>query len=64
MACSKVYKLIAGRCRVYLTLSSLCYCLDFVGHVVYLLQNEPPCLFTGDHIFIGGTGKWQLKGLD
>jgi hydroxyacylglutathione hydrolase len=27
------------------------------GHVVYVLQSTPLCVFTGDHLFIGGTGK-------
>ena len=25
--------------------------------MVYMLQVEPPCLFTGDHIFVGGCGE-------
>jgi hydroxyacylglutathione hydrolase len=29
-----------------------------VGHIVYVLRSTtPPCLFTGDHLFIGGCGK-------
>lgn len=27
------------------------------GHMLYKLLNEPPCVFTGDHIFICGNGK-------
>jgi len=25
--------------------------------MVCMLQVEPPCLFTGDHIFVGGCGE-------
>ncbi|XP_003383354.2 PREDICTED: hydroxyacylglutathione hydrolase cytoplasmic-like [Amphimedon queenslandica] len=29
-----------------------------VGHIVYFLKSTtPPCLFSGDHLFIGGCGK-------
>ena len=28
------------------------------GHVVYVLQSTPLCVFTGDHLFIGGTGMY------
>ncbi|KAL5460485.1 hypothetical protein EMCRGX_G033936 [Ephydatia muelleri] len=27
------------------------------GHMVYLLHCDPPCLFSGDHIFVGGLGR-------
>jgi hydroxyacylglutathione hydrolase len=27
------------------------------GHVVYVLQSTPACVFTGDHLFVGGIGK-------
>ncbi|XP_064404294.1 probable hydrolase PNKD [Halichondria panicea] len=27
------------------------------GHVVYVLQSEPPCVFTGDLIFVAGNGQ-------
>ena len=29
----------------------------YAGHMVYMLQTEPPCLFTGDHVFVGGCGE-------
>ena len=33
-----------------------------VGHVVYLLEGSPfsapPCLFSGDHIFLAGAGQY------
>ena len=25
--------------------------------MVYLLHCDPPCLFSGDHIFVGGLGQ-------
>ena len=27
------------------------------GHIVYMLRSDPPCLFTGDLIFVCGNGK-------
>ena len=30
------------------------------GHMVYMLRSEPPCAFSGDHIFVCGNGEEQL----
>ena len=35
----------------------LCVCGHLAGHMVYLLHCDPPCLFSGDHIFVGGLGQ-------
>lgn len=35
-----------------------------IGHMVYMLHSSPPCLFTGDHIFIGGTGRMFEQGAE
>ena len=36
-----------------------------VGHVIYLLRGEPlgapDCLFSGDHLFLGGCGKISVN---
>ena len=30
----------------------------YVGHMIYTLTSTtPPCLFTGDHLFLAGCGK-------
>lgn len=30
-----------------------------LGHIVYFLKSTtPPCLFSGDHLFIGGCGMY------
>jgi len=33
------------------------------GHVVYFLDGAalgaPDCLFSGDHLFLGGCGEWN-----
>ena len=36
-------------------------CILFAGHIVYVLQSSPLCVFTGDHLFVGGTGKQQQQ---
>ena len=36
-----------------------------VGHVVFLLEGSPfsapPCLFSGDHIFLAGAGQYVIS---
>ena len=34
--------------------------MSHAGHMVYMLlgnDGRPPCLFTGDHLFVGGCGE-------
>lgn len=41
------------------------YCVHHLaGHMVYLLRSDPPCLFSGDHIFVGGLGLYMYAWCD